>query len=385
MIGRLRGTIPASYLAPLAGAYLLFEGPVLFAEWRFGQPLLNLKVRPGTFLIFLAAGCYGVLRVVLTHPFYLADYRRWLELTPWTVEKPLPGGPVELVWEDGLLLGLLLLLFLTQHPHDSIRVINVFLVGNLAALAWSFFGTGEAPFAYLVLFGLGLAVRFSPKPWIFFAIASATYLVAYEGLRRSLARFPWPPWDWIAINLGLDAERGLGPACGWPHDRMLRDIRLAERNRINRLDGLLVSLLIGFWLFCGQALIADARNRMLLPVFGLWAVPVLATQRLALYARGLAPPISFLGRIRTGQLIVPGNDRVYLAPLLTLLAVPAVLGPCWGAGVPGEISLPAAISAAFAVALLTPPRLRDWRLTAQARMFWPPTVQGPKSEFLKVG
>jgi hypothetical protein len=369
----------------LALGYLIFEGPVLYTEWRMGQRFLGLRYRPGTFFIYLTAGWYGLLRVVVTHPFFQQDYRRWLELTPWTVEKPLPNGPVEIVWEDGLVLGGLILLYLSQPFPNSVRVINVFLIVQLLAIAWTCLGTGVAPFGYLVLFGLGLAVRFYPRPWTFFAIAAATYLVAYEGLRRSLSRFPWPPWDWIVINLGTDPERGIGPACGWPHDRILRDIAHAERIRLNRLDALLVSLLIGFWLFCAESLIADPKDRAVLPALGLWAVPVLATQRLAIYAKGLGPPISLLGRIRTGRLIIPGHDRIYVAPLLTILAVPAVIGPSWAAGLPQEISLPIAVTVAFAVALLTPPRLREWRLTAPDRMVWPQTPQGPKSEFIKVG
>src|SRR5262249_30265485 len=54
--------------------------------------------RPTDGLLVIAAIAYGVYRVVAFHPFYRADYRAWLEWTPWSSRKPLPIGPVGWVW-----------------------------------------------------------------------------------------------------------------------------------------------------------------------------------------------------------------------------------------------------------------------------------------------
>ena len=100
---------------------------------------------------------YGIHRAVALHPFYREDYRKWLELTPWTVHKPLPLGPIALIWEDGHGSGGLDLALLTQPNHHSIRIMNVFLIIHSALLTATFWPTGAGIIGYLAAFGLGLA------------------------------------------------------------------------------------------------------------------------------------------------------------------------------------------------------------------------------------
>ena len=198
MIGRLRQILPHWVaIVGFVGMFLLFEGPVLYFEWKLGQRVLGLKMRPGTMIICFAAAFYGIHRAVALHPFYREDYCKWLEMTPWTVQKPLPLGPIGLVFEDGLVLGILMLLTLTQPVHHSVRVLNVFLVFHSLFLAGTFWRTGVGTMGYLALFGLGLAVHFWMSPWACFAVAAAVYLIVYDGLWQSLARFPWQlEWTW---------------------------------------------------------------------------------------------------------------------------------------------------------------------------------------------
>ncbi len=191
MIGRLRQILPGWTFGVFAALFLLLEGPVVYWEWRIGRPLVELKVRPGTALIYVAAAFYGMHRAISLHPFYREDYRKWLELTPWTVHKPLPMGPIALIWEDGLVLGALILLMLTQPIHESIRIVNIFLIFHSALLTATLWPTGVGTLGYLAAFGLGLAVRLWPSPWVCFAVADSVYLMVYEGLWQSLARFPW--------------------------------------------------------------------------------------------------------------------------------------------------------------------------------------------------
>jgi hypothetical protein len=92
MIGRLRQVLSGWACGVFIALFILFEGPVLYLEWRMGRPLLELKFRPGTALIYLAAASYGMHRAVALHPFYHEHYRKWLAMTPWTVHKPLRLG-----------------------------------------------------------------------------------------------------------------------------------------------------------------------------------------------------------------------------------------------------------------------------------------------------
>jgi hypothetical protein len=385
MIGRLRQIVPVWSLMTMAILFALFEGPVLYMEWQLGRPIVELKIRPGTALILLAAAYYGIHRAVALHPFYQREYGKWLERTPWTVEKPLPLGPIELVWEDGFVLGGLILLHLTQPFPHSIRVLNMFLIAHLLALSLPLFATGVAAIGYLVVFGVGLAVRLWPSPLACLTVLAAVYVVAYEGLWRSLARFPWQPWAWgEAVLARMMTQKVVESSCGWPHDRILRDIEDARRIRLNRLDALLVSMLVGFWLFCGQSLIAGQRDKLALPGFFLSLVPIVAGARLSDYVTGYAPPISLWGRICTGRWIVPGYDKIFVAPLVSLLTLPAVLGSSIAVGLPLEIAMPAAVAAAVATALLIPPRLEDWRLTGKYRMHRGFTAV-TNANFVKVG
>src|SRR4051812_5962915 len=126
MIGRLRQLIPVQALFFFGFMFLVFEGPVLYAEWRLGMPMANLQVRPGRVLLYFMSAFYGMHRAFSFHPFYQSDYRKWLELSPWTVRKALPLAPVELAWEDGILLGALMLVSLTRPAHHSVQMLSIF-------------------------------------------------------------------------------------------------------------------------------------------------------------------------------------------------------------------------------------------------------------------
>src|SRR5262245_42747901 len=109
MIGRLRQILPVWTSVNFALIFLLLEGPVLYYEWKLGKPIVDLKIRPGTAITYVASAFYGIHRAVTFHPFYREEYRQWLELTPWTVRKPLPMASIALIWEDGIVLGALIL------------------------------------------------------------------------------------------------------------------------------------------------------------------------------------------------------------------------------------------------------------------------------------
>lgn len=388
MIGRLRHVVPVQGIVGWVLVYLLLESMCYLPDRGVRPPGAELRLHTIAWLILrVGVVSCAAARILATHPYFQTDYRRWLEQTPWTVDRALPQGPVHLVWEDGVVLGGLIALHWMLPFPGSIKLVSLFLIVQVLILSWTFFATGVATFGYLVLFGVGLAIRFWLSPWECFAVAAATYLVAYEGLWRSLARFPWPAWElWDRYRKRyLDQAEANASSCGWPYDRFMRDIQDASRFRVNRLDGLLVSMLIGFGIFAVQGLISDPRDRVAVSSVTLVLAPLLMGLRAVAYGSGYAPPISFLGRILNGYWIIPGYDRAAVGVLLIPVAAGAVLGGLHQAGVPEEIGIPAAASAAFATALLTPPRLLHWRLTGKHRMFWMPVREGPKGPYVKVG
>jgi hypothetical protein len=210
MTARLRLIFPPfSALLIFALMFVCLEGPVLYWEWLARPQVLDLSFRPGTALIGLGAFGYGAYRVLAFHPAFRPAYREWLERSPWTSRKPLPLGPVALLFEDTLMLGLLTGLAITQPGLHPARVVTLALIGYLVWLLRSFWTTGVASFGYVGAFGLGLVVRLWPEPWLSLAAASVVAVFSQVGLRRSLARFPWPkPWHSDLVKY-LSAGKGI--------------------------------------------------------------------------------------------------------------------------------------------------------------------------------
>jgi hypothetical protein len=88
------------------------------------------------------------------------------------------------------------------------------------------------------------------------------------------------------------------------------------------------------------------------------------------------------GRFRTLRWIIPGYDQVFVAPICTLFAGPTSLGLFLACKLPLEVCLPMATGVIVLVGLITPPRLRHWRLIGQHRIVHIPSQA---KAFVKVG
>ncbi len=127
--------------------FAVLEGPVLYLEWQVGMPL-QLRFRPGWVCLVGGSALLGLHRAVAFHPYFQGDYLHWLKLTPWTVRKPLPAGPVELRPEDSLIVGSLMLWSLSQPEGHSIELLNTFLFSHILILVRTFWSTGVPGFGY---------------------------------------------------------------------------------------------------------------------------------------------------------------------------------------------------------------------------------------------
>src|SRR5262249_56326467 len=115
------------------------------------------------------------------------------------------------------------------------------------------------------------------------------------------------------LVMGQDAlDRVRKNILGWPFDIIRpRDVAVS----ISYRDGLMLSLLLGWWMYVILQRI-DPQAR-----FGANFVLVFIAQfaiagRIGTYCWGYAPPISLWGRIFTLRWVIPGYDYVFLAPLL---------------------------------------------------------------------
>jgi hypothetical protein len=370
-------------ILPLLVGFLALEAPLLYLEWRAGQRA-GLRVRPGTVLLIVAAINHGVFRVLAFHPAFRKGYRTWLESTPWTYRKPLPLGPVELAWEDGLFLGPLILLSATLPEPHAVQLLCIFLLTNLLALTLSFWLTRSWAFGYSTALALGLAVWLWRQPIACLAILTAVYLIAYEGLRRALAGFPWDIRTLPNLNEDLAKAGWRKEPCGWPHDRMMGDI--VQWRGISRIDALLICMLSGWWFYVLVSLIEEppARIGLSAAAFSL-AMVAAPLARIGIYTTGYASPIGFWGRIWTARWIIPDYDRVFVAPLCALIAGPATAVFLRACSAPEPIRYTIAAAMVILVATLTPPRLGSWRLTGRHRIVNTIPSQNQQNAFVKVG
>ncbi|MBI3466788.1 MAG: hypothetical protein HY000_27565 [Planctomycetes bacterium] len=373
MIRWLRLTLPPAWL--IAAFF------VLYGIAEFGGLVVSLLTgtrpvpsgRPlslGGIVILYGALVLGFYRGVYFHPLFQPMYREWLEQTPWTSRHPLPLGPVHLVLQD-LLVGVVLALLTLRHPKLQFYWAPLLFVGSyIMPVAWTFRPTGQFPFDYAIWFGLPLAVRMAMTPWAAAAVLLVLYLVTLWGFRSALADFPWSlPEEFRALfDQEKLRERQRQRMLGWPFNRLQPGVKT---NWLSRREGVLVSLLLGWFVYVLFALLpqdirTEAELRVWLALSSAGIAGSLVLARLLTYCWGYVPPISLWGRIRTLRWIIPGYDRVLVAPICAALVAAVgveacnLFDPVWVA--------PLTVTVCSLIALTMGPSLERWRMTGAHRI-----------------
>lgn len=351
-----------------------FPDPELFRTFRFVWLLVS-------------AVSYGSFRASAFHPLLDADYRRWLELSPWRAGKPLPSGPITLVAQDLVLLLALLGLY-HELEWRLILFPCAFLVGFQFTSALLLWFTNHWGFAYLIGFGLGTAILFRDKFDILLGLLCVNYGVNLWGINRSLQTFPWKlGWRMECRSFKEAEEQKEKRSLGWPFDALSPE---SPALLIQKHDGICSSLLLG-WLALTLTLVIPMR-------FEGWMVCLALTSygmmfgclfRIGVYVHTCYSPISLLGRISTRRWIIPRFDVIFVAPLLAVLTsgsfitiailrlvalhVPGnrfkILTPDW------QISLlfGTAITFYFLIQFTLGPSVNRWKLVGHHRTVFSPT------------
>lgn len=361
---------PAWVVGVFVFAYLFVGGFGLWVVYGLGlSDEAEAMLRVGNAVAGIGAAAFALFRVCYLHPLFRADYRRWLAQTPWTSRRPLPAGPVHLVPQDLVVLGILVLPFHDLWP-GVLLVPALFLAVYLGMLCVTFWLTGPRWMGYALAFGMGLVGRLAVAPAAAMALLVLLYPLALFGLRLALARFPWKmpePWESLALAYRLKSQPGGRPLLGWPWDSLRADRAGAP---VNRRDALLAPLLVGWWVYAIVATTPDPEVQRKLSTMILVGTAVLSFfGRIALYLPGHCQPISLWGRIRTGRWVLPGYDKVLVAPVLALLLpiLVAALSVALRLGSP-EIVIPVGVTVILLVALNMGPSLARWRLTGRHRI-----------------
>ncbi|ADV62811.1 hypothetical protein Isop_2233 [Isosphaera pallida ATCC 43644] len=330
---------------------------------------------------------WGAQRAARFHPFYWPDYSDWLRLTPWRPGNDPPWGPIRLVAQDLLLLGLWAGLVWglsggTLHPF---KVVSMFLLGYLGMSVPPILNGGAPLLACLTLFGLGGIIRVYNDPHWMLGVAVGTALVAHLGQIRALRQFPWTQVPTVKIgHLAIrsrpdparvrvkdsngetvDDPEDLGDL-GYPLEQ-LRPLHSWELKRMPVLGAVLVSALVAWWFHVAAIAFGGTGQPLLGPLTGFYVhicLGILLVRTLVYFTR-VRPPITLGGRLRTGRFLQLRYD-VALLPL-PLIVVTAVSVPLVGQGLAGEVLLPAALGLTWFVGLACPPTLAWWRLAGSYR------------------
>ncbi len=312
-------------------------------------------------LLGLAAAGHAAMRAFAFHPAFMADYRTWLNQTPWRPGLPLPVGPIHLVPQDGIVVGVLTALGARHWPEAWWMVPGVFLAMYLACVAIGFVRTGVDRHAWLLGFGLGGAVLLAPNPWGLGLLFLAVYGIAYHGLSLWLKQ-PGLPVLTDRISLASDTIRSQSQnwKLGWPYDSLAPK---RERHCISYGWAAALAVLVGWWVFVLAHVYEESVGLAFL------AMLVLPFARLIRYLFGYSPPLSLWARIRTFHWIIPRYDVVFAAPVLALFLLGAGLKWLYGDfHWPLEYAFPPVSAAVVYVTLACRPTLDEWRLTGNHRI-----------------
>lgn len=332
----------------------------------------------------LAGGTYAVFRVNRFHPACSPGYAAWLKLSPWTPNRPLPFGPVHPVWQDAIVVGVIVAVAQWHaRLNPAIPALSfglVYFVGMSFLLVYTRQWKSSIALAFLWPAMILPAVQ----GWPMIALAVAIIAVVWHGHRMSLKAFPW---DFIAaqprgtsllqIDIGLPNQdyHLRNSNVGWPFASLSPKLRSPA---IPLSAGLTISLLFGWWLYCILVRFKVHPFPEMILAFAIFAALV----RLMIYCGGVANSFNVWGRIASGRLIVPRYDQVFLAPIAAILL--ALFG---AVGIRraemSSASLVCALGAVVAfIVLCGGPSLKKWLLTAQHR-FRPPSRLATTKQVLR--
>jgi hypothetical protein len=335
-------------------------------------------------VVYLAAILFGVFRATAFHPFYRPGYHGWLRHTPWHAGQPLPLGPLHFVPQDAVLVLLLTALAAPKIGWACYRVPLVFLAVHSLMLGGPLFATGARGYGYATIFLLGLAVRLAPFPAGCVGAVLAAVGVAHLGLRRTLAGYPWELRGYQSLQTPEGWTRPPGPkALGWPFTQQGPKFPDVVGLPLRWADIVSCSLSVGWWFYALGALLAltpDGEGGLAV-WYGMVCLGAVVG-RLVLYCDGYQPPISLAGRWATGRWVIPGYDRVFVAPLCTLATGVGVPVGLLLLGCPAHVAYPVATFLVLLTAQGLGPDLSTWRLTGEHRIA--PGWLAP-GRFLKVG
>jgi len=210
-----------------------------------------------------------------------------------------------------------------------------------------------------------LLVYSSPMWMVVLTVALLS--AASVAVGETIKRLPWQ----AAVQSRLDEARGFRTADVWP---------LSPREPaapLDLLDSVSVTLILAWITYCFTSLYADVIRIGDGMTVVLVACGCVGFFRLVAYALNLGAPINIWGRLFTGRLIIPGYDKIWIAPIAAVVSSLATFAVAIDLRLPVPAASALSIAALLAVALHAGPTRRNWQLTGHHRIVFRPQQQNP--------
>jgi len=341
-------------------------------------------------VLILAAGTYAVFRIWRFHPACNHAYAAWLKLSPWTAERPLPLGPVHPVWQDAVVAGVFAFLaFAHAHINPLVPVMAsgfVYLVGMTGVIAYT------RMFASLtaLLFLWPAMLLPALEGWPVALLVVGILVVIWHGYKKGLSAFPWAFLESSSrsnasvLTVQIKVRNPVEPSSesptasvAWPLSVLSPKLRCYS---ISTVNSLIVSAVIAWWAFC-----LIMRFEIQLSSGAILSMTIFAAAiRLTFYCYGITTPFNFFGRIASGNIIIPGFDKILLTPFAAVLVAIAGGVIIRRSGSYHALVEALVIAVICSVLLIGGPRLRDWNLTGRHRFRTPSRATANKQKLRQV-
>lgn len=374
----IRIVLPSEiYILAACACYLSITVGISMIEMARGiNPQFGRVNVAGLIVLVASALFYGFQRVRNFHPACQAEYRNWLRFTPWRAGLPLPLGPVHLIVQDLLIVGLLTGVSSLHKEFEWYLIPSAFLVGYLVTMMFPLILTRKYVPAYLISVGLGGTLYLHDSPLGLSILFAVLYAIAWAGQRDSLREIEF--WDLSYFDERIAPffnpqgfqEVVRSQILGWPFDRLIPHRNLFA---IHWKFALALAFLAGWWWFVViDVTIAFGGSHMM--GFGIPVAGILSISRIYTYCLGYAPPLSFSARIVKLRWIIPGYDVVFLAPVLMIAWVIATIWVQSNGNLSLGLAAPVQVAGLILINCFCPPSLDSWRLTGNHRII-PATSQ----------
>ncbi len=420
---------PPISIAAFAVLYVFCAAVPWTVGFTTGFPASIPELRwPRDGLLWLTAIAYGLFRVFAFHPAHRDDYRRALLMTPWTHDKPLPCGPVQPVWQDAIVLTVLVCLGLYEPNVSPLRLPMVSLLSYLSGLTVTFALSRRWWTVYAMVFGLGLALRLWPHSYWAALVLIGLYGLGFTKLRESLKQlrvdadlYEEGLW-WILTSGKKFQEQRRSKMLGWPFESLQPQL---PQYYVPSRHGVMISLMAGWLMYVALAVFVEQtifvheqatiqmanriqsraklsdrdsrtvwrelssvnRSRAQREISGVTGTIVFGITLMLIFARmnaywaGARSPINIWGRLLTFRWIIPRYDCVFVAPFCNLLVLGGFTYLNRATGLSLLVIAPGAVFLSVLASLNLGPRLADWKMQHPCRIMVPLSMRVGNQEY----